>query len=181
VKTFVVPVRRLLLASAVALGGLWAAGAASAHTELDWRWQDRDVARMVSLGGSCNRCELSGRNLSGATFTGATFLNATMVGTNLRGAELVGSNFSHSDFSRADLRGVEIVGATFANANFTGAALQGAEAMGALRAERDESPDREVAAPRVVRRRDAPREVFAAIVYPASPPPSGGTNDELGS
>ena len=41
--------------------------------------QDPDVARVVSLGGTCHRCELSGRNLSGATFTAATFIGATLV------------------------------------------------------------------------------------------------------
>ena len=74
------------------------------------RFRIATSARMVSLGGSCNRCELSGRNLSGATFTGATFTSATLVGANLRGAELVGSNFSGSDFTRADLRGAEMPG-----------------------------------------------------------------------
>ena len=73
--------------------------------------QDPDVARTVSLGGSCVRCELSGRDLSGATFISATFTGSTLVGANLRGAELVGSNFSGADFSRADLRGATLVGA----------------------------------------------------------------------
>jgi len=86
---------------ALALFAGLSALAAPAAAEVSLSIQDRDVTRMISLGGSCNRCELSGRNLAGATFTGATFTSATLVGADLRGAELVGSNFSASDFSRA--------------------------------------------------------------------------------
>ena len=96
--------RRLAPAAAALTGGLAgvlvAAPAFAGVVNLS-QMQDRDVARMVSLGGSCNRCELSGRDLSGATFTGASFTNATLVGATLRGAELLGSNFAGSDFSRA--------------------------------------------------------------------------------
>ena len=67
-----------------------ALAASPAFAGVEMSMQDRDVARSVSLGGSCNRCELSGRNLSGATFTGASFMNATLVGANLRGADLTG-------------------------------------------------------------------------------------------
>ena len=52
---------------------------------------DRDTQRSMSLGGACNRCELSGRDLSGATFTAATFTSSTFVGASLRGAEVVTS------------------------------------------------------------------------------------------
>lgn len=89
--------------------------------------QDPDVARVVSLGGTCRRCELSGRNLSGATFTAATFIDATLVETNLRGSELVGSNFSRADFTRADLRGATLVAANFTGAVFTDARMDGIE------------------------------------------------------
>ena len=34
---------------------------------------DKEVARMVSFGGSCAGCELSGRKLTGAHFEGANF------------------------------------------------------------------------------------------------------------
>ena len=34
---------------------------------------DKDVARMVSFGGACAKCELSGRKLAGAQFVGADF------------------------------------------------------------------------------------------------------------
>ena len=50
--------------------------ATPAAAEVQFSFQDRDIARMVSLGGSCNGCELSGRNLSGATFTGAARIAA---------------------------------------------------------------------------------------------------------
>ena len=102
------PLIRRLTTATFAAGAAMAvliATPAAAEIQLQFGFQDRDVARMVSLGGSCNRCELSGRDLTGAAFHGATFLNATLVGSDLRGAELVGSNFSGSDFSRADLDG----------------------------------------------------------------------------
>ena len=73
------PFLRRLSAALAATGLTLAAAPASAGVEL--LLQDRDVARSVSLGGSCNRCELSGRNLTGATFTGATFISATPPGS----------------------------------------------------------------------------------------------------
>ena len=45
---------------------------------------DKAVAKMVSFGGSCERCELSGRQLSGARFIGADFTEAALVGSDLR-------------------------------------------------------------------------------------------------
>ena len=78
---------RRLSTSLFALAALGMAGAAAPATAGDiipqFGWQDRDSQRSVSLGGSCNRCELSGRDLSGATFTAATFTSATFVGANL--------------------------------------------------------------------------------------------------
>ncbi|MGZ9101243.1 MAG: pentapeptide repeat-containing protein, partial [Brevundimonas sp.] len=68
------------LALGAAVAALASAGSASAEIQFQLGLQDRDVARMVSLGGSCNRCELSGRDLTGAAFTGAVFTNATLVG-----------------------------------------------------------------------------------------------------
>ena len=49
------------LAFAAAMAVVLMACPASAETQLQFYYQDRDVARMVSLGGTCNRCELSGR------------------------------------------------------------------------------------------------------------------------
>jgi hypothetical protein len=60
-------------ASAAALGMAAVACATQAAAEVRFSLQEGGVSRMVTLGGSCNRCELSGRKLSGATFTGATF------------------------------------------------------------------------------------------------------------
>ena len=97
-KRSISPLRRLALAASALMGLTTAAPALAGAVDTTWT-QDRDVARMVSLGGSCTRCELSGRDLSGATLTGANFAYATLVGANLRGAELVGSNFVGADFS----------------------------------------------------------------------------------
>ena len=85
------PLLRRLAPAAFAAGAMvWLTASPASAVELRLQWQDRDVARMVSLGGSCNRCELSGRDLSGAAFHGANFMNATLVGAELRGAELIG-------------------------------------------------------------------------------------------
>ena len=64
---------------------------------------DRDVAKMVSFGGVCVGCELSGRRLTGATFMGAKFDRSTLVGADLRGASFHGSSFVGADFTRADV------------------------------------------------------------------------------
>ena len=99
---------------------LLAVGAVLAATPALAEMQDRDVARTVSLGGSCNGCELSGRNLTGASFSGASFVNATFVGSDLRGVEMMGSNFTGADFTRANLHGVEILAANLANVDTPG-------------------------------------------------------------
>ena len=104
--------RRLAAALGGAVAALAIAGSASAEVTIQFQFQDRDVARMVSLGGSCSRCELSGRDLTGAAFTGASFLNATLVGANLRGAELVGSNFSGATLTGTNLSGATLLRAT---------------------------------------------------------------------
>jgi uncharacterized protein YjbI with pentapeptide repeats len=67
-----------LAALTLALAGL--VGQAQASTE------DKDVARLVSFGGMCVSCELSGRKLTGAKFTGANFAKAVLIGSDLRGA-----------------------------------------------------------------------------------------------
>ncbi|HQR91010.1 MAG TPA: pentapeptide repeat-containing protein, partial [Caulobacter sp.] len=60
---------------------------------------DKDVARMVSFGGMCVSCELSGRKLTGAKFAGANFDRAVLIGADLRGAAFYGSNFSGADLT----------------------------------------------------------------------------------
>ena len=65
---FASPMIRRLLTASLAAGAavtVFAATPAAAEIHLQFGLQDRDMARMVSLGGSCNRCELSGRDLSG--------------------------------------------------------------------------------------------------------------------
>ena len=110
-------IARLLATSAAALvlTGISATSAAA------WTIMgDREATKVISFGGSCARCELSGRKLIGATFQGANFEGATLVGADLRGAQLIGSNFSSSDFSRADLRNAQLTGSMFTLVNFTG-------------------------------------------------------------
>ena len=63
---------------------------------------DKEVPRQNTFGGSCVKCELSGRNLSGAKIIGANFSGAALVGANLREATFHGSVFSDADLSRAD-------------------------------------------------------------------------------
>ena len=81
---------------------------------------DRDVARLVSFGGMCVNCELSGRKLTGAKFTGANFDRAVLIGADLRGAAFYGSNFSGADLTRARLRGVRLRGADLRGARLDG-------------------------------------------------------------
>ena len=65
---------------------------------------DRDVARLVSFGGSCGKCDLSGRKLTGTRFTGAAFADAVFVGSDLRGSTFMGSNFQRVHMTGADLQ-----------------------------------------------------------------------------
>ena len=87
--------RTTLALSLSSLLALMAVGRAYALEE------DRDVPRMVSFGGSCANCELSGRKLTGARFMGANFAGAALVGSDLRGASFFGSNFSGAEMDHA--------------------------------------------------------------------------------
>ena len=108
------PVLAALLATALAA----VPGMASANMG------DKDVARMVSFGGACAKCELSGRKLAGAQFVGANFAQAALVGSDLRDARFLGANFSGADLSRADLTDAQMVGANFTTAVLTDARLR---------------------------------------------------------
>ena len=121
----------LRLAPSAAAAAMILFGASGALAEVQIQIQDRDVSRVISISGSCGRCELSGRRLTGANFVGANFTQAMLVGSDLRGATIVGSNFSESDLSRADLRGAELVGSLFTRAILARARMDGVEAHGA--------------------------------------------------
>ena len=111
-------VTRFLLASAAAFAALPAAGGAWAG--------EKEIPRQVSFGGSCVKCELSGRNLSGARIVGANFSGANMMGANLRDAKFHASNFAGADLTKADLSDSAMSGANFSGANLTGADATGA-------------------------------------------------------
>ena len=108
---------------------------------------ERDIPRMVSFGGACVRCDLSGRQLSGARFLGADFSGSVLIGADLRDASMTGADFSRSDLSRSDLTGANITGADFEGArlrevrldsawirgvSFTGSDLEGASLRGVV-------------------------------------------------
>ena len=91
---------------------------------------DKEVAKLVSFGGACAKCELSGRKLTGAQFNGANFAGAALVGSDLREARFYGANFTGADLSRADLSDSEMIGANFGSANLSDAKLRDVEAKG---------------------------------------------------
>ena len=66
----IIPIASALFAAALAIPGLACASMG-----------DKDVARMVSFGGACPKCELSGRKLAGAQFVGANFAKSAMIGS----------------------------------------------------------------------------------------------------
>src|SRR5215472_1845123 len=92
--------------------------------------QGGDTMRLLSFGGMCVNCELSGRKLPDARFLGANFMGATFVGSDMRGASFFGSNFANADLTRADLRGANLFGSDFMNANFTDANVAGVTGHG---------------------------------------------------
>jgi uncharacterized protein YjbI with pentapeptide repeats len=97
-----------------------------------WALDDgEDTARLLSFGGMCLNCELSGRKLPDAKFMGANFSGASMVGSDLHGASFFGSNFSGADLSKADLHGAVLFGSDFTNTDFTEANLSGVRGHGA--------------------------------------------------
>ena len=54
---------------------------------------DKDIPRLVSFGGACAKCDLSGRRLTNARFSGANFAGASLVNADLRGASFIHSSF----------------------------------------------------------------------------------------
>src|SRR4051812_37131844 len=89
---------------------------------------EKEVPRHNSFGGSCPKCELSGRRLAGAQFIAADFSGAALVGSDLREARFMASNFSGADMSRADLTDSELMGAVFRGANLSHARLRSTSA-----------------------------------------------------
>jgi hypothetical protein len=87
---------------------------------------ERDIPRMVSFGGACVGCDLSGRQLSGARFQGADFSESILIGADLRDASLRGADFSRSDLSSSDLTGADITGADFEGARLRAVRLDSA-------------------------------------------------------
>jgi uncharacterized protein YjbI with pentapeptide repeats len=90
-----------------------------------------DTARLLSFGGMCLNCELSGRKLPQAKFIGANFAGAAMVGSDLHGAAFFGSNFNGADLAKADLHDATLFGSDFTNTDFTEANLAGVRGHGA--------------------------------------------------
>src|ERR1700676_888176 len=96
-----------------------------------WAADDgEDTARLLSFGGMCVNCELSGRKLPEAKFIGANFAGASMVGSDLHGATFFGSNFNGADLAKADLHGATLFGSDFTGTDFTDANLAGVHGHG---------------------------------------------------
>ena len=121
-KQFAAQIRN---ASAAVLGLALVAGASQAAAEVRFSLQEGGASRSITLGGSCNRCELSGRNLSGATLT-----YANLGGADLRGVKLEGANLGGANLGGADLRGVKPEGANLRGANLGGADLTSSRLAG---------------------------------------------------
>ena len=84
------PASFLRIAPAAFVAAVTLGAASSALAGGQYAFQDRDVSRVISIGGACERCELSGRRLTGANFIGANFSQATLVGSDLRGTTITG-------------------------------------------------------------------------------------------
>ena len=96
-----------------------------------WAADDgEDTARLLSFGGMCLNCELSGRKLPEAKFIGANFSGASMVGSDLHGSAFFGSNFAGADLAKADLHGATLFSSDFTNTDFTEANLAGVHGHG---------------------------------------------------
>src|SRR5580698_7807647 len=114
------------LLSRISLALCLASFAATLAATHAWAADDgEDTARLLSFGGMCVNCELSGRKLPEAKFIGANFSGATMVGSDLHGAAFFGSNFNGADLAKADLHGATLFGSDFTNTDFTEANLSG--------------------------------------------------------
>jgi len=100
------------------------------------------VSAKVHISGSCEKCDLSNRNLPGLSFRGSNFAGTNFTNTNLSGAKLDGANLSSAQFNKAylmraqgtgvqmpnsSLRNATLTEATLISSNFSGADLRRAD------------------------------------------------------
>ena len=92
----------LHLFSALLLSGSLLAGSPA------WAGDNEQPRRGLAIGGECEDCDFSNKNLSGATFIGAEFTMSSFQGSDLVGATFMESRFSHTNFAHAELEGAQM-------------------------------------------------------------------------
>ena len=85
------------------------------------------VAFQPSYSGSCENCQLAGRQLPYWDFTDANYPGANFSGAVLHGARAQRANFSGISAAGANFAQANLNGTNFATANLTGATLTGAD------------------------------------------------------
>ena len=98
----VMRIRKHILLASVALGMLAAAPA--------WAGGDDHPRRGLAIGGDCENCDFSDKNLAGAIFIGANFEGSTFAGSELPGVTIVESRFNATDFSDVEMIGARLTG-----------------------------------------------------------------------
>ena len=78
-----------------------------------WAGDDEHPRRGLSIGGDCENCDFSEKNLAGAIFIGANFQGSTFADSELPGVTIVESRFNVTDFSDAQMTGARLTGVTF--------------------------------------------------------------------
>lgn len=81
---------------------------------------ERDQPRRgLAIGGECEDCDFSDKNLSGATFIGAEFAGSSFRNSELVGSSFMESRFAHTDFSHADMDETQLRGVTFLHSDLS--------------------------------------------------------------
>ena len=94
-------------------------------TQPGWALGDDHPRRGLALGGECESCDFSDKNLAGAIFIGANFEGSTFSDSELGGTTIVESRFTDTEFNDTNLSHARLSGVTFLRADMRGADFTG--------------------------------------------------------
>ena len=98
-------------------------------TQPGWALGDDHPRRGLAIGGECESCDFSDKNLAGAIFIGANFEGSTFANSELGGTTIVESRFTDTEFTHTVLTHSRLSGVTFlradmSDADFTGSHIE---------------------------------------------------------
>ena len=82
-------------------------------TQPVWALGDDHPRRGLAIGGECDSCDFSDKNLAGAIFIGANFIDSDFSDSEMGGTTIVESRFTDTDFTDTNIAHARLSGVTF--------------------------------------------------------------------